>query len=246
MDGDPKASGEARAAGSEPGLIRIARDILLDPTAVGESVARKPGGVRALGAFLVLLVLVTGGSLATLRQQKAMALEVARAKLAEARVPAEQRARMEELYAGPAMSLVLVAVAAGAVVVGVPLLAFLLYLGQLVMGGRASYEMTLSIALYASLVSLGLGSLVRNALALVEDSMAEVSTGLGMLVADRPITDPLRSLLDLADPFVIAAYVAAGVALAPPAQLPRGYTLGVALAVWVVLMGGATALRMVQ
>src|SRR5689334_23033324 len=134
---------DERDSGAEPGAVAMAGMILLAPAEVGASVARRPLDGRVLAAFLFLLAIVLGSSLLTIDQQMELVHERTRAKLAE--MPAESRARIEEFMTGETMRRYLAVSSCGVVVVGVPLLAFLLYLGQLVMGGRAGYGMVFSV-----------------------------------------------------------------------------------------------------
>ena len=65
--------------------------------------------------------------------------------------------------------------------------------------GRASFAAAFSVTAFSALISFAVGGLVRALLVRAKGSVTEVSTGLGILAAERGFYDPLRSLLDMAD-----------------------------------------------
>ena len=97
--------------------------------------------------------------------------------------------------------------------------------------------------MFAATISFGLGFAVRGALILAKGSAADIATGLGMFAVDRPMNDPLRSVLDIFDLFALWGAFSLGVAAASLDKLSRGVTLSVSFAVYFLIAGGFTVLR---
>lgn len=227
------------------GFAKLASAIWLSPGEVGEAVAaRTPWG--AVGIAVVLIMAIMVGSTWLCRDLLlADTIEMMHKRMAKnPGMPAGQVEKVEAFWASTAGKAILVGSKLIVPLVGFPLIALALYLGQLLMGGRASFGQALAVTVLAALISFGAGSALHSALVLSKGSFMDVSTGLGVLV-DAPMSDPLRSVLDFFDLFTLWAVLSAGAALARPARLSRGVAIGVSVAVYVLLGGLQIAQRVV-
>lgn len=226
--------------GPEPSFLTVAGNIFVDPAAVGETVARRAVDLRLLLALVVIAVVLVTGAVLTAPILAEDVIEMLRAR---PEIPESQLPQIEDFMRSPAGRAVLVAQQVFFFAGAVPVIGLFLWLGQLLFGGRATFGQGFAIAGYSCLISLVGGSVLRTALSLAKGSVFQVSTGLGALVGDRSATDPLRAALDVFDLFGQWAAVSAGIALAVPARLGRGVAIAVSLGVYFLLMGSATAYR---
>jgi hypothetical protein len=230
-------------AATEPhrrGFLALATGIFHAPGEVGVALS---GGVPwrpVAAALLVVLLVVVAGAFVTLPYLQKDQIEQMR-KNPELR--GEQLEFVERFMASPAGKAMTIVSQPAVVAIGIGLVSLLLYLGQLVMAGRATWSASLAVTAFACLISFGVGTVVRALLCVVKGSFFDVSTGLGVLVSDRAPNDPVRALLDVFDVFTLWAAVSAGIALGPPARLKPGMTVAISLVIYFVLMGIGAAAR---
>lgn len=228
------------AAAAEPSLLSMIAASFRDPAKVGGSVARRGMDGRALAALSLLAGILVAGTILMLPQITAMSIEQMRSN---PRMPPDRVATMEVMFTKPAMKVFLVASGVFMSLLGIVVVAGFLYLGQMVMGGEATFASCLALMAFIGWIGLGLGVVVKTALVMAKGSF-EVATGLGVLALDRPMNDPVRAILDGFDAFVLWGVWAAGVALAAPARLSRGTAFAVSIGVFLLVTGLQVAMRL--
>jgi len=226
----------------EPGFLAMVTSVFHEPSVVGDSVERRGVDGRVLLAIVLILVVVAACAVVTMPQAQETWLEQMRSN---PELKGDALAQAERFMSGTLGKVIIVGLGVIFGLLSIPVVALALHLGQLLMGGRATFGRVFALTAFASLISSGLGSVVRSILVLAKDSFTEVSTGLGVIALDRPITDPVRIGLDSIDFFILWATWSAGVALVGPSKLKKGTALAVSFAVYVLLIGAMTALRFV-
>jgi len=213
----------------EPGFLAMVTSVFHEPSVVGDSVERRGVDGRVLLAIVLIIVVVSACAVVTMPQAQETWLEQMRSN---PELKGDALAQAERFMSGTLGKVIIVGLGVIFGLLSIPVVAL-------------AFGRVFALTAFASLISSGLGSVVRSILVLAKDSFTEVSTGLGVIALDRPITDPVRIGLDSIDFFILWATWSAGVALVGPSKLKKGTALAVSFAVYVLLIGAMTALRFV-
>ena len=102
-------------------------------------------------------------------------------------------------------------------------------------GGRGSFAQVMGVCMWASVVSMGYGALVKWPLAVAKQSVMGVSMGPAVLVADRGLTDPIFGLLSMMDVFTLWGVVILVLGFESVHGFARNKAAMVVVATWLLM-----------
>ena len=143
--------------------------------------------------------------------------EAADQGLGTANLPTAAQIKWSTVIIGPLMLMLSPLIAAG----------LALFIGNVVMAGRASYKQLLSVMLFGEII-YGLGAIIMTPLMLAKGSM-NVSISLAALLQKAQVQDPLYVALSKFGAFYIWEFIVIGIGLSIIYGFSRnkGYTLAV-------------------
>ena len=208
--------------------------IVTNPAAAMAEVKENPRWVIAALAVAVMLGLY---SAATLQITGPEQLDVMRETRFGQMIPEEDMAEMYAKYEAPTVGArVLQGAQSG---IGAALMLFVMVLiYQLfckLAGGQGNLRQTAGVVYWSSVVSLGLGSLIKWPLVLAKGSSMGVAIGPAIFVVDRGPTDALYQLLSIFDLFTVWGVLLMVIGLGLVHEFVRNKATTVVVTTWLFL-----------
>ena len=229
----PPSPDPASPAASEPGVL--ARLIAVF-TAPGRAMAAVRANPRWLVAGLVIMAVMALFSALTATIAGPEQIEMMKETKLGRMMTQEQLQAAEEQALNPStakrITSMVSAAAAGWIAVFVSGLVFLLF-GKLA-GGTGTFRQVMGVVFWASLISYGLGSLVKLPLIIAKHSVMEVSTGLGALAPGDPLSLSYQ-LLGIFDLFAIWAVAVMVIGFQTIHGFARGKAVVVTVLPWLFM-----------
>ena len=213
---------EVTQASSPPqarkGFAARVMGVFLSPGETFEDIARRPTILAPL--LLLFVVQATVTYLVTPAQGQDAALFTENSSLLQ-RLSEEQRAQIIEDQRNPSSTTRMVTAVAAPVVILVFMLIFaLLYWGVgNLLGGQPTFKKVLSMLLFASMIGLVAGSLIKLPLVLSKNTLAGVTFGPAMFMPDLAITSARYRLFAIFDLFALWGVVVTGIGFAKVAKI---------------------------
>jgi hypothetical protein len=234
-DSDVVSSG-ANQPQAQKGFVARVLGVFFSPAETFEDIARKP----TIWAPLLLLVVVQGFFLyavAPAQGQDAAAFTERSSFLQ--RLPEEQRAAIIEQQRNPSPTRRLISAATGPLVVVLfMVIAALIFWGAgNLLGGQPTFKKTLSMVLFASMITLVLGQLVKLPLILTKNTVAGVTFSPAMLMPDLEVTSTQFRLWSLFDLFALWGTVVTGIGLAKVSAISTAKGVVTSFVLYAVIAG---------
>jgi hypothetical protein len=239
-DSDVVSSGVAQPR-AQKGFVARILGVFFSPAETFEDIARKP----TIWAPLLLLVVVQGlflYAVAPAQGQDAAAVTENSSFLQ--RLPAEQRAEIIEQQRNPSPTRRLISAIAGPLVVLLfMVIAALIFWGAgNLLGGQPTFRKTLSMVLFASMITLVLGQLVKLPLILTKNTVAGVTFSPAMLMPDLEVTSTQFRLWSMFDLFALWGTVVTGIGLAKVSAISTAKGVVTSFVLYAVIAGIGFAL----
>lgn len=229
----PPSSDPASPAGPEPGLLSRLIAIFTAPGRAMEAVKARPSWLVA-GLVIMAVMALFSALTATISgpEQFDMMKET---KFGRMMSPEQLQAAQEQALNPSTVKRVvsiISAAAGGWFAVFVTGLVFLLF-GKLA-GGTGTFKQVMGVVFWASLISFGLGTLVKLPLVLAKHSVMEVNTGLGALAPGDPLSLGYQ-LLSIFDLFAIWAVAVMVIGFEKIHGFARGKAVMVTVLPWLLM-----------
>ena len=211
-DSDVVSSGAPQQQ-AQKGFVARLLGVFFSPAETFEDIARKP----TIWAPLLLLAVVQGAFLYTTAQAQGQdTAAITENSSFLQRLPEEQRAEIVEQQRNPSPARRLISAVVGPVFVIVIMLFFtLLYWGAgNLLGGQPTFKKVFSMVLFASMIALVVGQLVKLPLILAKNTVAGVTFSPAMLMPDLEVTSTQFRLWSFFDLFALWGTVVTGIGLA--------------------------------
>ena len=208
--------------------------VFMSPGETFEDIARKPTVLAPLLLLFVVQAAVTYLIMPAQGQDAALFTE--NSSFFQ-RLPEEQRAEIVEQQRNPSSTRRVVSAAAAPIVIFVFMLIFaLLYWGVgNLLGGQPTFKKVLSMLLFASMIGLVAGSLIKLPLVLSKNTLAGVTFSPAMFMPDLAITSARYRLFAIFDLFAIWGTVVTGIGFAKASKISMGAAMATSITFFAII-----------
>jgi hypothetical protein len=234
-------SGELKSTETVPsaGIWSIMLKVFTAPSAAYQALKQKP---RVLWPMIIMTVMTAIAAMAMTKPSVLMQIDLmARARNIPPQLLEQIRMQMEQ---GGTSQMI-----TGGLIGGVAVIIFILiaagvamFVGSVLMGGKAGYKSVLAVALTSGLI-IGIGGLIRLPLVFLKNSIL-VSIGLAALMPGKDFTSILYSILYQYDFFMIWSIIVAGIGYGIIYDMPRkkGIYIAIMASIIYVILGLASSI----
>jgi hypothetical protein len=234
-------SGELKSTETVPsaGIWSIMLKVFTAPSEAYQALKQKP---RVLWPMIIMIVMTAIAAMAMTKPSILMQIDLmARARNIPPQLLEQIRMQMEQ---GGTSQMITGGLIGGAAVIIFILIAagVAMFVGSVMMGGKAGFKSVLAVALTSSLI-VGLGGLIRLPLVFLKNSIL-VSIGLAALMPGKDFTSILYSILYQYDFFMIWSIIVAGIGYGIIYDMPRkkGIYIAIMASIIYVILGLASSI----